>query len=275
MRAVIDKVDWDCEIQKNYSETNLGNRRRGSSGLDWVFSEVEEAIIIEDDTVPHPSLFLYCQQLLDHYRDDDRVMHIGSANFQRGRNKTPYSYYFSRITHCWAWATWRRAWKHFDVNMATWPQNREMIANSYDDPIERAHLLDLFDQAYENRVDTWDYQWLYCCLMQSGLGITPNTNLVTNIGWGAESTHNTIEDHPAAYLPAEDIGELRHPPDVIIHRAADLYTFDHVWGFAEVRKAVPAAPLAPEPTPQPGKLTGLTSRMVESFRYRVIRGGRN
>ena len=100
-RAIINQVDWQCEVLTNYSNVNLGCRKRVSSGLDWVFEQVEEAIVLEDDCLPHPSFFQYCQELLEKYRDDERIMMISGDNFQFGNETTEYSYYFSRYGHCW------------------------------------------------------------------------------------------------------------------------------------------------------------------------------
>ncbi|MFL6255476.1 MAG: glycosyltransferase family 2 protein [Pyrinomonadaceae bacterium] len=263
-RAIVEKVDWDCQVRTNFSETNLGNKRRGSSGLDWVFSQVEEAIIIEDDTVPHPSLFLYHQELLERYRDDQRVMQINSTNFQNGRNQTPYSYYFSRMPHCWAWATWRRAWSHNDIKMSSWPDNQELVLRTFDDEVERQFMFEIFDQAYHDKIDTWDYPWIYSFLMQSGLAITPHTNLVSNIGWGADSTHCNIEDHPTARVPTSDIGALRHPPHMIVHHAADRYTFDHALELEKRRDGAPATLSA--------KIKAFRARAKASFKYRLTSG---
>ncbi|MEN2383889.1 MAG: hypothetical protein KA716_33360 [Gloeotrichia echinulata DEX184] len=102
-REVIKSVDWDCEVLTNFSEINLGCKYRVYSGLDWVFSQVEEAIILEDDCLPTPSFFYFCQTLLQRYRDDERVMHISGNNFQFGQSRTPYSYYFSKYNHIWGW----------------------------------------------------------------------------------------------------------------------------------------------------------------------------
>ena len=120
-RATIDRIDWDCEVLTNYSSVNMGCRARISTGLEWVFKNVEEAIILEDDCIPHPTFFRFCKELLARYRDDQRVMMISGNNFQMGRKWTPCSYYFSRFFHCWGWATWRRAWKHYDIDMGLWP----------------------------------------------------------------------------------------------------------------------------------------------------------
>ncbi len=129
-RAIIERVDWECEVLKNYSDTNLGCAKRVSSGLDWVFSNVEEAIILEDDCVPHLTFFPFCEELLEKYRYDTRIASISGQNVQFGRERTNYSYYFSRYNHCWGWATWRRAWQHFDFDMKLWPE------------IKKGHLLD-------------------------------------------------------------------------------------------------------------------------------------
>ena len=101
VRAIIDGVDWDCEVLKNYSDVNLGCKRRVSSGLDWVFDTVEEAIILEDDCLPHPTFFRFCEEMLEKYRDDKRIAMISGDNLQFGRKRTGYSYYFSRYPHIW------------------------------------------------------------------------------------------------------------------------------------------------------------------------------
>ncbi len=121
---VLDAVDWECDVRTNFADANLGCRRRVSSGLDWVFDEVPEAIVLEDDCLPVPSFFTYCDALLDRYRDDERVMHIGGMQLSP-TGRCSASYRFSRFTHVWGWATWRRAWQHYDVAMGGWPEFAE------------------------------------------------------------------------------------------------------------------------------------------------------
>ncbi|MCX5679732.1 MAG: glycosyltransferase family 2 protein, partial [Candidatus Omnitrophica bacterium] len=121
-RAIIERVDWDCCLRKNYSDVNMGCKRRVSSGLDWVFSSVEEAILLEDDTLPSHSFLFFCQELLEKYRYDNRINYISGTNYQLGKSRTDYSYFFSRYASFWGWATWRRAWRHYDVDMKSWPQ---------------------------------------------------------------------------------------------------------------------------------------------------------
>src|SRR5579871_4386735 len=113
-RAVAEEVDWPCQVLTEYSDVNLGCRHRPASGLDWVFSQVEEAIILEDDCVPHPSFFRFCSELLSRYRDDARIGTIAGTNVQGGRKRGGASYYFSKYPTIWGWASWRRAWALYD-----------------------------------------------------------------------------------------------------------------------------------------------------------------
>ena len=117
-RAVIEAVDWPCEVIKNYADKNFGCKIRISSGLDWVFQNTEKAIILEDDTLPHESFFRFSEELLRHYKDNPKIMHISGVNFQQKNSdfRCSDSYYFSRLPHIWGWATWKRAWKNYDVN---------------------------------------------------------------------------------------------------------------------------------------------------------------
>ncbi|NQU94778.1 MAG: glycosyltransferase family 2 protein [Candidatus Omnitrophica bacterium] len=237
-RTIIEEINWDCEVIKNYADTNLGCKRRISSGLDWVFSKVEEAIILEDDCLPAPSFFYFCQTLLEHYRYDGRVTHIGGSNFQFGTSKTNYSYYFSQYPPVWGWATWRRAWQYYDVDMKTWPgyKKSNMVFSAWKDPYERKYWIDTLDCMFEGKIDTWDYQWHYACLRQNGLAIIPKTNLISNIGFGSvESTH-CVETSPYADLPTTDIWEIKHPSFVMSDRKADNYIFYHNHGGNQMRE---------------------------------------
>lgn len=236
-RAIIDRVDWECEVITNYSDINLGCKRRVSSGIDWVFSLVEEAIILEDDCLPAPSFFQYCQTLLEKYRHDDRISMIGGTNYQQGYSRTAYSYYFSKYAHIWGWATWRRAWQDYDVNMKTWPecQQNNLLQAAFCDRYEQKAWSDAFNKVHAGEIDTWDYQWVYTCFSQSRLSIQPDLNLVSNIGFGVDATH-TFGDSPWANLPTQDMGEIEHPPIITRNVEADLYTFAHHYGGDRLRQ---------------------------------------
>jgi hypothetical protein len=232
-RATIDRVDWDCEVLTNYSEVNLGCGARPSSGLNWVFENVAEAIILEDDCLPHPTFFPFCAELLERYRDDERVMMVSGDNFQFGRKRTRYSYYFSRYTHTWGWATWRRAWRYFDREIKLWPALRETpwLLDTLGDERAAEYWGDLFDRM-DQMPSVWDYQWAFACWSQSGLTILPNTNLISNIGWGEDATHTKLADNPSANIPtSEMLFPLAHPPYVVRDREADQFTFERLFSM--------------------------------------------
>lgn len=226
-RAVIDRVDWDCEVIRDYAEVNLGCQRRVSSGIDRVFSQAEAAIMLEDDGVPHPDFFRFCEELLDYYRADERIMHISGSNFQFGRRRTPDSYYFSRYNHCVGWATWRRAWRHFDVQMKLWPEFREQgwLGDVLGEAQAVAYWQRFFQLVYEGKIDSWAGCWTLACWMQNGLTILPNVNLISNLGFGAAGTHTRNRHSRFARLPVEAVGfPLQHPPFVVRDAQADEFT---------------------------------------------------
>ncbi|MCY7273321.1 MAG: glycosyltransferase family 2 protein [Phormidesmis sp. CAN_BIN44] len=238
-RSIIQRVNWDCEVLTNFSDTNLGCGRRPASGFDWVFSQVEEAIFLEDDVLPTPSFFHFCEAMLDRYRDDDRIMHINGDN-SNNQDRTAYSYHFSKYMHGWGWASWRRAWQHYDYSMKSWTQfKREgLLELVCDCPYEQQYWAEIFEQMYEDpqAIDAWDYQWMYACWSQRGLVIAPSKNLTSNLGFNRADAVHTTGDSPRANLSTTDIWNIEHPPFVVRHRAADLDTFDHLFGGKDMKK---------------------------------------
>lgn len=232
-RAIAEAVDWDCELLTDYSEINLGCRRRVSSGLDWVFETVPEAIVLEDDCLPDPSFFRFCDELLDRYRDEERVMHVSGDNFQFGRRVGEADYYFTRYPHVWGWASWGRAWRHHDVALTGWTdadeRERESLLAQFEDPAERRFWRWAWDGAASGAIDTWDLQWVFAGIAKGLVSINPNANLVSNIGFGDQSTHTGEDESGVGRLPIEEVSfPLRHPErldrDVIADsRTAELF----------------------------------------------------
>lgn len=225
VRSIIERIDWPCEVYRDYAEANLGLRKRISSGLDWVFSQTEAAIILEDDCLPDPSFFLYCSELLRHYHDDARIMHISGDNFLPRRLGThPHDYYFTRYPHIWGWATWQRAWQHYDIEMKIWdnPEVRKEILGQFSDTRERRFWETTWNAVQQGEIVTWDYQWVLTCLYHKALAVNPRANLVSNIGFGAEAVNTRDVQHSLANQPTEPLNmPLSHPPDCIRDSAAD------------------------------------------------------
>ncbi|MDJ1480358.1 nucleotide-diphospho-sugar transferase [Cytophagaceae bacterium YF14B1] len=233
-RAIINRVDWDCQVLTNYSEVNLGAGKRPATGFDWAFSIVEEAIILEDDCLPDPSFFRFCEELLERYRYDPRIMCISGQNVQFGQSRTPYSYYFSRYNHGWGWATWRRAWQHFDFQMKLWPEAREnnLLASVFENEKGLKNWTDTLQKTYEGQLPAWDYQFTFACWMQNGLSILSDVNLISNIGFG-EGASNTMDTH-SPYNAAKTYPmtfPLKHPPYLIRNKEADAFTENTLFDY--------------------------------------------
>lgn len=225
VRAIIDGVNWDCEVLKNYSDVNLGCKRRVSSGLDWVFDTVEEAIILEDDCLPHPTFFRFCEEMLEKYRDDERIAMISGDNFQFGRKRRGYGYYFSRYPHIWGWASWRRAWDNYDVDMKLWPKIRDggWLEDLLGDRKSVWYWKYKFENVYQGKIDTWDYQWTFACWIQSALTVIPNVNLVSNIGFGIKAVHTQDKDK-FAQMEIESMSfPISHPDYILRDSKADFF----------------------------------------------------
>ncbi len=226
-RAIIQMVNWPCEVLYNFSEVNLGCKVRVSSGLDWVFQQVSEAIILEDDCIPNETFFQFCEQILERYRLDPRVGMVSGDNFQFGRTRSDDSYYFSRYTHIWGWATWRDRWvDHYDVNMTRWPKIRDTdeLRSFIDDKKEVDMWATILEKVYQGQIDTWDYQWMLANWINNRLCILPQVNLISNIGFNSDATHTTsVSD--LANLPRLPLSfPLKHPKSVQRNELADNFT---------------------------------------------------
>lgn len=213
-RDLIKTVDWDCEIKTLFRDNNLGCRLAVSSAINWFFTNVSEGIILEDDCVPSDSFFPYCSELLDRYRDDKRIMMISGDNFIHKKQNYEFSYFFSRYHFIWGWASWRRAWALYDVEMNLWPnvRNQHAFLESFSDRYERSYWLDILDQTHRGEIDTWDFQWAFSMWVNNGLSICPSSNLIKNIGFDESATH-TLRPNKVSDL--ENLAlefPLKHPP---------------------------------------------------------------
>lgn len=240
VRSLVEDVDWVCEVQRDYADENLGLKERVVSGLDWVFSQVDRAIVLEDDCVAHPDFFTFCEKLLERYEADPRVSTVTGNNFQAGRQRGNASYYFSKYTHVWGWATWRRSWSYYDGDISFWPEWRfEDTWKTILTRRERRYWESIFDSVSKGEIDTWDYQWTAVNLYHGGLTATPNVNLVTNIGFGQDATH-TKEANNVSHMPAHALGRLTYPLNVELDRTADRRAFEqsYLGGISTSRRLV-------------------------------------
>lgn len=228
-REIVNQVDWDCNVVTLYREENLGCKIAVSSAIDWFFSNVEEGIILEDDCVPDQSFFPFCQELLNKYRNDERIMMISGMNYLFNKLEIKESYYFSRYYPIWGWATWKRAWSHYDLTMSNWPEynSQNFLTHVYCHAKIARFLQDMFQKAYLNKVDTWDIQWVFACVINNGCAICPKYNLVSNIGITGSHV-NTVSRFHHMPVKAIDVTNICHPVHVFPNIALDKITFNEI-----------------------------------------------
>lgn len=227
-RDIISQVDWDCNIKTLYRKTNLGCGIAVSSAIEWFFQNVEYGIILEDDCLPHPSFFPFCEELLELYKDDTDIMLISGNNFQKGMKRGLESYYFSNYSHIWGWASWRRAWIKYDYDMKAFPEflKEKKIKNVFSDYRHIRSTLKTLKRAFRKKYNTWDYQWNFTIWENNGLCIIPNCNLVTNIGFDLRGTHTHSMSQNKYRIPYAAMQfPLVHPQHRVVNRDADYFTY--------------------------------------------------
>jgi hypothetical protein len=162
-RSIIDFVDWECEIKTLFRTENLGCKIAVSSSIDWFFENEEQGIILEDDCLPNQSFYNYCEDLLNRYKNDQRIMHISGCildyNYNENYNS---SYYFSKIASIWGWATWKRAWLKYDFEMKAFEEiNKRKLKSYFKNDISLDFYYCFFEEYFSNKIDTWDIQWIF------------------------------------------------------------------------------------------------------------------
>lgn len=212
VRAIASNVDWPCETSTLYREDNLGCRLAVSSAITWFFENVERGIILEDDCLPDPSFFAYCEDLLNHYRNDTRVTCISGYNNFHTWDPQGASYSFSSLPLIWGWATWRRAWNYYNFDDFVAGDHRRLARSISEDPTFVRKLAGAYQATAAGDIDTWDYVWTYCMTAQAGLTCVPCCNLVSNIGFGSDATHTSDTSSEHANKASSRIETpLRHP----------------------------------------------------------------
>lgn len=214
-RNVVENVAWTCKVERKYSDKNLGCRESVSSGLDWVFSQVNRAIILEDDCVPHPTFFPYCEELLERYKDNEKISMISGDNFFQ-KNNSRFSYDFSYHSLIWGWATWSRTWKTYRLAEKMGVEYLEKNLHELDKFMNPTRL-QAIRQTLLGKIDTWDYIWQYAILISKGFCIYPSNNLVQNIGFDIDATHTKYPTFHARLSTKELSFPLVHPKRIEVN----------------------------------------------------------
>jgi hypothetical protein len=230
-RDIVAQVDWPCTVRTLFRSENMGCKLAVSEAITWFFEQEEMGIILEDDCLPSLSFFPFCDHLLDLYKDDERIMHIGGANFQNGQLRGDASYYFSCLPHVWGWATWSRAWRMYDIELSDFQQveQRSLFKSIVYNVNFRKIWMRFFSDVKEGKINTWDFQWVYSIWKSNGLCIVPNINLISNIGFGPQATHTMNDDSKWANIPTGEIKQMVDPNVILADTVADEYAMSKIF----------------------------------------------
>ena len=227
-KVILGAIDWECELSTLFREQNRGCGLGVAEAISWMLETEEMGIILEDDCVPSGSFFTFCENLLHRYRHDTRIMHISGFNIQRGIRRGNASYYFSRYVEPWGWATWRRAWQHFEFNLAHFEKfvDQKGLEAMFQRPagIQKRWVKNLAHTQAENPPTIWDYQWMYSIWKENGLCITPNVPLVRNVGFDERAVHTRVAHSKFDQITAQELSEIVHPSVVVPDVEADVLT---------------------------------------------------
>lgn len=230
-KVILENITWDCELKTLFADSNQGCKIGVSNAINWFFDNVDRGIILEDDCLPHQDFFYFCSELLDKYRYDDRVWSITGNNIHKNNSICNESYFFSKYSHCWGWATWKRCWSKYDRDLKNWPSQKSkgILNNIFITPNEKKYWMKILDDIfYYSKPNTWDYQWSYTCFINSGLTIVPKENLIYNIGFDKEATHTRF-GNPNKAIDKYDrfsskVFPMNHPFSIHAMIDVDKYT---------------------------------------------------
>ncbi len=224
-RKIVERIDWPCETKTMVGNENLGCRLGVIKGPNWFFENVEEGIILEDDCLPNESFFEYCEKLLKKFRNKNEIMMISGSNPATSIT-SDYDYFFSRFYHIWGWATWKRAWSKYDVNVTEWPRLKKerLLEKVFPTNIENRMFVEkMIDQVYGKVSSVWSIQWTYTCLLNNGYAVLPKYNLISNIG--LVGVHEMNEDQLFIKTKKIDFANFSHPKTIGTDQAVEDLIF--------------------------------------------------
>jgi hypothetical protein len=226
---ILNNIDWECEVKTLFREENLGCKIAVSSAITWFFSNEEMGIILEDDCLPTQSFFWFCEELLERYKNSEEIYLVSGDGRATSKIDINHDYSFVKYSLIWGWASWKRAWKQYDVTISDWDkQKNNMIKNLSQNKDTRRHWQHALQNVHDGKIDTWDYQFAYLLFKNHGVCIVPKINFISNVGFGDDATHTVDSNCKNANIPNFNIFfPLNHPDEIILNNQLNKYYDEH------------------------------------------------
>lgn len=242
-RTIVDQIDWPCEVKRNYSDTNMGCGARISSGIEWAFNYTDQIIVLEDDCLPNQDFFIFMEEMLEKYKNEDKVGSIVGFSPQiEDLVNFSYSYYFSKFYHMWGWATWKRTWKEYEYTLDSWGDQKNkfdwLFKKTQNKKISKQLVRD-FNNVYHNngkkqKIHSWAIQLIYMHLKNNLFCIKPRENMIENIGVGIENSTHTKLDNPVGHIKYRKLlFPINHPTILAWDKNIDLKIFKKYFIYSE------------------------------------------
>ena len=224
---LIENIDWECKVFTLFNDDNLGCKLAVSNAINWFFENEEMGIVLEDDCLPAQSFFPFCEQLLHHYKEDERIFLISGYNKQQKWKEDQQDYFFSNLGGIWGWASWKRAWKHYDVDIKDIESfiEEDGFINSLGKTLGSLKQNMIYSGLKKESLDSWALQWGYARHKNNGLTCIPSISQIQNIGFGDNATHTLGRDE-AQVTRCEIKLPLKENKFVVPDLAYDLTVFE-------------------------------------------------
>ena len=240
VKNIVTNISWNCIVYKNFSKKNLGLKKRIVSGLNWVFSKTKSAIILEDDCLPNRDFFSFCQKLLIYYEKNNTVRFITGNNFQKSKVNKKTSYYFSKYSHIWGWATWKNTWELYCDDNRVWKKylNSKEFCKTCPNYLERRYWKSMFNKVKSGKLKSWSIYLLFSIWKNGGLTATPTVNLVRNLGFNERGTNTKITTIKYNTNNLTLSKKLIHPKKIFQNFLADDYVFENIYNQGFKKKII-------------------------------------
>jgi len=226
VREIVSNIDWDCQVKTLFRQENLGCGTSVNQAIDWFFEHVEQGIILEDDCLPEISFFEFCQKVLTYYSSNEKIKMICGTNYLFNRFDNSDSFFFSKFSLIWGWATWRRVWVDFKRNFdfSKLDDVDQLLQSRFEDK----HLLHWYKMMYndiiQSKINTWDIQFAYYIYAKDGLSVIPYKNQVRNIGYiGTHMNNNLKAKFFNMPVKSINLNNVNFTPDIKQNKYADKY----------------------------------------------------
>lgn len=227
-KYLLENISWDCDIKTRFLMQNNGCKIAVSSAIEWFFANEEQGIILEDDCLPNESFFRFCDEMLDRYKDNDKIFMVSgwsALDFdKKAKASLECDYYFSKYNHIWGWASWARAWKKYERENNNFKEDFKKI--EFDTIKEKNEFKKVLSLYFRGEIDTWDYPFTFSIWKNNGLCIYPKNNMIKNIGFNRDDATHTNGESKFQYMNAYDLDfPLKHPDTMERNKAIDMANY--------------------------------------------------